>query len=81
MRARQLLDRSVPLYGPATMKAVYEAFDEAWATIKPSVRSDGGDLDAARLKLAQALLAVTRDGDTDADKIKRLALEILQLDD
>jgi len=77
MRARQLLDRSVAMFPPATMKAVYQALDEAWDIVAPTVGTDPQAIDAARVKLAEAILAVTRHDTTDAEQIKRMALQIL----
>ena len=80
MRARQLLDRSSPLFPAATTAAVYKAFDAAWAMIAPTIGTDPQAVEAARLKLAEAILAVTSHNSTDADQIKRLALQIMALD-
>ena len=80
MRARQLLDRSFPLYGPETMKAVYRAFDEAWATIAPSVGTDPQTIDETRLKLAESVLAVTGPDSTNVDQIRALALQIMDIE-
>jgi len=80
MRARQIIDRSFPLYGPDTMKAVYRAFDEAWATIAPPVDADPQVVDETRIKLAEAVLAVTGHDSTNVDQIKRLALQIMDIE-
>jgi hypothetical protein len=79
MRARHLLDRSSPLFGAETTKAVYEAFDRAWAAVSAAYTGDAAAVDKARLKLAECVLAVTRDGATDADQIRRLALQMFQM--
>lgn len=80
MRARQLLDRSGPsLFGLETMKVVYEAFDSAWAMIEPRYGGDPKAIAAARLKLAESILAVARDDSRDPEQIKVLALQLMQL--
>jgi hypothetical protein len=80
MRARQLLDRSgPPLFGPETMKVVYEAFDGAWAVIQARYGSDAQAIAAARLKLAESILAVTRDDSRDPEQIKVLALQLMHI--
>jgi hypothetical protein len=78
MRARQLLDRSVQMFPAATMKVVYQAFDEAWAVIEPRVGADPRAIEAAREKLAEAVLAVSRHDSTDVDQIKRMALQVFR---
>jgi len=42
-------------------------------------RSDPNSIDDARLKLAEAVLAVTRDDSRDAQQLARLAIEMLRL--
>jgi hypothetical protein len=74
MRVRQPLDRSLSLYGPDTMKAVCRGFDEAWATIAPSVGTDPRAVDEARLRLAESVVAVTGHDSTNVPQIKSLAL-------
>ncbi len=80
MRARQLLERSFPLYGPDTMKAVYRAFDEAWATIAPGVGTDAQTVADTRLKLAESVLAVAGHDSTNVGQMRRLALEIMDIE-
>jgi hypothetical protein len=69
------------VFSAATQAAAYQAFDELWATMAPSVGPDPQAVDAARYKLARAIVAVTGDGDTDVEAIKRLALEAISLGD
>jgi hypothetical protein len=52
------------------------AFDEAWATIAPSVATDPQTIDETRLKLAEAVLAVTGPDSTNVHQIRALALQI-----
>jgi hypothetical protein len=79
MKARQLLNRSgPPLFIPETMKAVNQAFDNAWTTIANNYANDAKAA-AARLKLAECILAATRDDSRDADQIERLALAMFRI--
>jgi len=77
MRARELLDGSGAGFTAKTMKAVNQAFANAWAQIAPHY-SDAKATEEARLKLAECVLAVTRDGTTDAEQIERLALTMFR---
>jgi hypothetical protein len=80
MRARQLLDRSgPPVFGPETMKVVGQAFDSAWAVLEAGCGSDPKLIEARRLELAEAILAVARDDSRDPEQIKLLALQLMQI--
>ncbi len=61
------------------MKAVYQAFDDAWATISTNYGSDAKAIEGGRLKLAEAILVVTRDDSRDPEQIKNLALQLMRL--
>jgi len=78
MRARELLDGTGAGFTAETMKAVNQAFAGAWAQIAPQY-SDATATEKARLKLAECILAVTRDGATDAEQIERLALTMFRV--
>jgi len=78
MRARELLDGSGAGFTAETMKAVNQAFASAWAQIAPHY-SDAKAAEKARLKLAECILAVTRDGTADAEQIERLALTMFRI--
>lgn len=79
MLARLLLDRSVPLYGEPTMAVAYRTFPEAWEIIALGCGNNLDGIDAARLALAEAILAVVHDSSEDADQLKSLALHMLRL--
>ena len=70
MKARSLLNGSA--YGPERLNEIYEAFDKAWAAIKPLVQDAPLAQEAARLKLANMILAVAGDG-SDARSSKKKA--------
>jgi hypothetical protein len=81
MKARQLLERTGPLFSTETMAAVSKAFDSAWALIAVRYTGDASAIDQARLRLAECVLAVTKDGDRSAEQIARLALQMFRLID
>src|SRR5688572_26967192 len=75
MRARKLIDGAS--FGPETVKAMGEAFDEAWAEIAEHF---GDSSTHARLKLAEAMLSVANDGSTDVAALKAGALQAMAMD-
>ena len=74
MKARQLIDGAS--YGPETLKAMGQAFDEAWQSI---AGNDPQDIERARLRLANALLSVTAEDSRDVEALKRGALQAMAL--
>lgn len=50
MRARQLIDGAA--FGPDALKAIGQAFDEAWAKIAGNFGNEPVDIDHARYRLA-----------------------------
>ena len=75
MKARQLINGAS--FGPDKLKAVTQAFEEAWGLIAGNY---GGPLaiEAARLKLANAVLEVAaREKTCDVELLKRLSLEAM----
>ncbi len=58
MKARNLLSGAA--YGPERLKEIYQAFDEAWKVIEPLVEDTPLAREAARLKLANMILAVAQ---------------------
>ena len=78
MRARQLIDGAA--FGPEAMKAIGQAFDEAWVEIAGNFGNVPVDLDNARYRLATALLSVASEDSRDVDVLKQAALQIMALD-
>jgi hypothetical protein len=78
MKARQIVESGS--FGPDTLKVAYQAFDEAWASIAAHFGTDPMAIEAARIKLANAILAVSKDGSRDPNALKRAALAILARD-
>jgi hypothetical protein len=75
MKAREIIEGAS--YGPEALKAVGRAFDEAWASIAGNFSDD--QIEAARLRLANALLAVAKDNSRDVEMMKREALDRMQM--
>jgi hypothetical protein len=64
-------------YGPETLKAMTQAFDQAWAVVAGNISQDASG--AARLRLANALLSVASEDSRNVDALKRRALEAMAL--
>jgi hypothetical protein len=77
MRARQLIDGAS--FGPDTLKAIGQAFDQAWAQIAGNFGDDPSDIERARLKLANAMLSVASEDSRDVAVLVRAALEAMAL--
>jgi hypothetical protein len=75
MSARQLIDTAS--FGPDALKVMGEAFDAAWAEIVANFVNDAVVIEAARLKLANAVLSVASEDSRDVEALKRAALEAL----
>ena len=77
MKARKLIsDMAV---GPEALKVIGQAFDEAWEEIAGNFGSDPQEIEAARLKLANAVLSVAHGELPDPQVLKRAALQRLAL--
>jgi hypothetical protein len=74
MEARRLIDSAS--FGPDTLKAIGQAFDEAWADIEGNFGCDQSR-EAARVKLATALLSIASDDSRDVAVLKKAALEVM----
>jgi hypothetical protein len=75
MRARQLIDGAS--FGPDALKAIGDAFDAAWAEIAGGFGTDPVAIEAARLKLANAVLSVASEDSRDVEVLKRTAIEVM----
>jgi hypothetical protein len=77
MRARNIIYRAA--FGPETLKVIGKAFDEAWAEISGRFGADFPSIEAARLKLADAVLLVAGEDGHDVEGLKRAALQRMGL--
>jgi hypothetical protein len=78
MKARQLIDGAS--FGPEALKAIGQAFDEAWKTIEDNFGNDPQQVETARLKLANALLSIASQDSRDVEVLKTAALEVMARD-
>jgi len=78
MKARRLIDGAS--YGPATLKVIGQAFDEAWVEIAGNFGDNPTQIENARLRLAEALLSVATEDSTDVNVLKNGALQAMALD-
>jgi hypothetical protein len=78
MKARQLIDGAS--FGPDALKAIGAAFDAAWAEIANDFRTDPVEIEAARLRLANAVLSVAFEDSRDVQVLKQAALQRMALD-
>jgi len=76
MEPRRLMDRAS--LGPDTLKAVCEAFDQAWMEIAGNFGTT--QVENARLKLAEAMMSVATEDSTDVAALKAGALQAMALD-
>ena len=74
MKARQILANTA--FGPDTLKALYQAFDEAWDTIAPTISQRAEALEVARTRLANIVLVLARNGSNDPEQIKNAAIQM-----
>ena len=78
VKARQLIDGAS--FGPEALKAIGQAFDEAWLKIARNFGNDPIDVEKARIKLAHALLSIADEDSRDVGVLKQAALERIALD-
>jgi hypothetical protein len=78
MKARQIVESGS--FGPETLKVAYQAFDEAWQSVARCIGNDPVSIEAARVKLANAVLAVCQEKSRDPSALKTAALAILARD-
>jgi hypothetical protein len=76
MEARRLIEGAS--YGPDTLKVVFQAFDEAWTILAPRYGNDAPAIAAARIRLADILLSLAREGSHDAAALRDAALRLYQ---
>ena len=67
-------------FGPEAVKAMGQAFDLAWAEIAQNFGASLVEVEAARLRLAEAVLSVAAEGNMDVAALKNDALHVLFTD-
>ena len=78
MNARHLIEGAS--FGPDALKALGQAFDEAWKEIAANFGNEPAVIESAHLRLAQALLSVADDNSRDVEALKQAALQRMALD-
>jgi hypothetical protein len=78
MKARQFISEAP--FNASTRKGVERAFDKAWAIVGKNYRSPLA-IEAARLKLANIVVNLAREGERDADRLTDRAIRTLLVDD
>jgi len=73
MKARQLIGGAA--YPPDTLKIIFEAFDDAWAEVAPSVDTDPTDVESGRLYLADIVLTLTKVGPIERGSLRDAAVK------
>jgi hypothetical protein len=77
MRARRLI-AGAP-FGPQIVKAMEQAFDQAWAEIAGNFGDTPSEIQSARLSLARAMLSVATEAGIDVATLKARALQMMAL--
>lgn len=75
MKARNLIESSS--FGPDALKALWQAFDEAWNSVAANYGSDQTAIEDARFRLATYMIALAASGVTEPEALKRAALQRL----
>jgi hypothetical protein len=60
------------------LKALRKAFDDAWERIAPSVSARAAAIEVARLKLAEIVLGLAKNGNLDSQHLADAAVRLMQ---
>jgi hypothetical protein len=80
MHARQLIARQLidgAAFGPDALNAIGQAFDEVWREFAGRFGTQLVSIEAARLKLADALLSIATEESRDVEVLKCFALRAM----
>lgn len=78
MKARSSIGSAT--FGSQEVKIIGEAFDDIWTQIEPDYRHRSPEaIEAMRLKLAETVLALARNGQPDKDKLVKVGLNFFRL--
>jgi hypothetical protein len=75
MKARRLVTSGS--YSPDQLKALGKAFDAAWGRVAPTVSTRPKAIETARLKLAEVLLSLARNGNFDPQWLAEEAVQVI----
>jgi hypothetical protein len=76
MKARRVVASGS--YGPDQLKALGKAFDDAWDRIAPAVSTRPKAIEAARLKLADVVLSLAKQGNFDPQWLADTAVQVMR---
>lgn len=72
MKARELIGGAS--YPPETLKVIFEAFDDAWTEVCPSMGADPGAIEMGRLSLATIVLSLAKTGPIEREGLRGSAV-------
>jgi len=78
MKARGLIGGAS--FGPEALKAITQAFDDAWNSIPPDIGGNPLAIEAARLKHANVILAIAQKDRSNPEQLKLAALTLMAKD-
>lgn len=78
MKARHLIGSAS--FGPEALKGITQALDDAWSSIAADFGNNPLAIEAARLKLANIILAIAQDDTSSPEQIKSAALQAMAKD-
>jgi hypothetical protein len=78
MKARRLIEGAS--YDPDTLKILFQAFDDAWIQIAPTISTHPTAVEAARLKLADIILGLAQENSRDAKQLTDAAVQMMFAD-
>ena len=79
MKARAMLGSAI--FEPAQLKVVQDAFDDAWEIVAPQVSKRPEAIEAARMKLAEFVMGLARNGSVpDAKTMTETAVQLMLAD-
>jgi hypothetical protein len=67
-------------FGPEALRVIGQAFDAAWVEIAGNFGDDPAQVEAARLKLATAILSFANNESRDVEVLKKAAIEQMAMD-
>lgn len=76
MKARQVIASGA--YGPDELKALGQAFDDAWDQIASTVSQRPRAIESARLKLADIILGLAKNGNFDPKWLADTAVQVMR---
>jgi len=74
---RRIADAS---FGPEALRVIGQAFDAAWVEIAGNFGDDPAQVEAARLKLATAILSFANNESRDVEVLKKAAIEQMAME-